>query len=124
MRLFASVLGLLSLASGLFSGTTATLLAVEIPADAQRWSPISDEGYRYRDAGGLDGIRKIILQGSNFVRSRIIVKGKGANLPDVHPPLTTPIRVQLRNTRTNICWAATFNTTDSNVSGRFKASFP
>jgi hypothetical protein len=41
-----------------------------VPADATKWSPISDKGYKYKDPGAAeDGITNVLLKGSTEERS-------------------------------------------------------
>jgi hypothetical protein len=109
----------------LFAGTSAVLAAAEIGADPQTWSGIGDTAFIYDDADASEGgIRKILLRSSAADRTKIVVNGKGANLPDVHPPLALPIIVQLLNTETDVCWGSTYTAADPNQTGRFKARAP
>jgi len=90
------------------------------------WAPISTKGYKYKDkAGTQSGITKIIQKGSAPMvdKSKILVKGKGAGLPDIVPALTLPVDVQLVNSESGLCWGSTFVTMDviKNESGFFKA---
>jgi hypothetical protein len=89
-----------------------------------KWKAISTKGWKYLDKPGTsDGITKIIQKGSTNDRSKILVKGKGAALPDIVPALTTPVEVQLVNSQSGICFTTTFNSAVKNVSGLFKAKF-
>jgi hypothetical protein len=110
----------------LFAGTAASVVAdVQVGPDAQSWSAIGGSGYRYRDAAGAQGgIRKIVLKGSDVDRAKIVLQGKGANLPEIHPPVDLPITVQLRNTDTDVCWSSTFTAADPNGGGKLESKAP
>jgi len=96
-----------------------------VPPNSSLWATISTKGYKYKDkAGASFGIQKIILKGGADGKSKVLVKGKGAALPDPHPPLTFPVKVQLVNGDTGICWESTFTSASKNVMGMFKAKVP
>ena len=96
------------------------LLGVEVPPSATKWV-----GFKYKDdSGAADGIQKIVLKGSAENKTKILVKGKGVNLPD--PTLGSvmaPVRVQLINDETSLCFEATFDlsTITKNKVDMFKA---
>ena len=90
------------------------------------WAPITTKGYKYKDkAGSQSGITKIVQKGSAPMqdKAKILVKGKGAGLPDVAPPLTLNVDVQLVNSESGLCWTSTFDSGDviKNEMGFFKA---
>jgi hypothetical protein len=95
----------------IYAGSTAALVGdALIPADATKWSTISTKGYKYKDpAGSADSITKVILKGSTENKSKVLVKGKGAGLPDLTLPIEAPVTVQLRNVATGICWGADYS---------------
>lgn len=97
-----------------------------IPPGTPEWSQISTKGYKYKDlTGGAQGIQKIILKGSpDPDKSKVLVKGRGLNLPDPVPALTLPVEVQVINSDTGICWGAEFTTFKKNQTGLFKAKNP
>jgi Thrombospondin type 3 repeat len=103
----------------------APLTHATVPADAGKWSPLADRGYRYKDgSGSAAGITKVLLKGGEAGRSRAQMKGKGVNLPD--PSFTNlplPVTAQLVNNQTNTCLEATYQAADvkKNDAGRFKA---
>jgi hypothetical protein len=70
------------------------------------------------------GIQKIVLKGSIENKSKIIVKGKGGNLPTLAPAFDLPVSVELLNTETEICWGSDFPTATKNETGKFKAKTP
>jgi len=68
------------------------------------WTTTSS-GYKYKDTtGAADGIQKVILKGGSAGKVKVIVKGKGANLPDPTLPFTGPVTVQLVNNANANCW--------------------
>lgn len=109
----------------LYAGTTAAVAAAaEIPSDPVLWSPLSDKGYRYNDqVAASDGIKGALLKGSDKDAAKIVVKGKGTALFDPSFPLSLPVKVQLVNLDTDLCWESDFDSGDvlSNDSEQFKA---
>jgi hypothetical protein len=97
-----------------------------VPASATLWSKIGTKGFKYKDKSGTAaGIQKIILKGSTDAKTKIIVKGKGAALPDPNPDLTLPVQVQVINgDNSSHCWDATYNSAIKNETGLFKAKTP
>jgi len=98
---------------------------VTIPANATKWAPRSDRGYRYKDgAGTAAGVIKALLKSGEAGKSLVQVKGKGINLPDpVFSFLPLPVTAQLVNSQTNTCFEAVYQSADlkKNDAGRFKA---
>ena len=115
----------------LYAGSTAALLAggeLAIPADASRWAA-STKGYDYADAAATAGLQKVMLKSGAAGRARVMLKGKGAALPDPAVPVAgddLPITVQLLNDGGATCWQSTFAPGDviRNQPGRFKAKAP
>ena len=100
--------------------------AITVPPSLTMWSPISTTGFKYKDSTlSAQGIQRIILRGSTEDRAKIIVKGKGANLPVITPALTLPVLVQFVNSDSGLCWEGTFDTPNikRNETGIFKSSF-
>jgi hypothetical protein len=81
-----------------------------IPAGASTWSTLGSSGYKYSDAGAsAGGIERILLKGSAQNKSKVLIKGHGASLPFLSPPLTDPLIVQLYNGDTGLCWGAEYS---------------
>jgi len=80
-------------------------------------------GYKYKDKDLTpDGLLFILQKAGVATKSKLIVKGKGANLGMTTLPLTTPVTVQLkRNDTPTTCWQATYSTPIKNLSEQFKA---
>lgn len=97
-----------------------------IPPGTSEWAQISTKGFKYKDlTGTAQGIQKIILKGSpDPAKSKVLVKGRGLNLPDPVPALTMPVEVQVINSDSGLCWGAEFTTFKKNQTGLFKAKNP
>lgn len=97
-----------------------------IPPSNSLWQTIGSKGFKYKDLGGsFQGVQKIILKGSaDPNKSKVLVKGRGLNVPDPVPALTMPVEVQVVNSDTGICWGAEFTTFKKNQAGLFKAKNP
>jgi hypothetical protein len=110
----------------LFAGTASALVGgADIPASAQKWQATA-RGFMYRDAAGTPGgISKAVLVSGAANRSKILVKGKGANLSVDTPAYDLPLLVQLTNSSNDVCWSASFDAADviRNQSRAFKAKF-
>ena len=83
-----------------------TIPNASVPPDDTKWAAAGTKGYKYKDdAGAADGIDKMLLKSSDQNTAKVLVKGKGPNLPD--PPaldtLAPPILVQLINDETSAC---------------------
>ncbi|MBX3023938.1 hypothetical protein KF840_03415 [bacterium] len=90
------------------------------------WSVLSTKGWKFLDkAGSQTGVQKIILKGSTDNKAKALVKGKGAGLPVIAPPLTGPVTAQLVNSQSGLCWQSVFNSPfTKNGAGSFKAKAP
>ncbi len=109
----------------LYSGPGQTLIGhAEVPPSTTLWSPISTKGFKYKDkAGTQDSITKVLVKGSDANKSKALLKGKGAGLPDLTLPILPadlPVTAQLRNNDSGICWGASFGTPIKNDAGQFK----
>lgn len=107
----------------LYAGTAA-LASADIPPGSN-WAPVSDKGYKLSDPSGTpDGIQKALLKGGAAGKAKILVKGKGANLPDfLTSPLSLPVTAQLVNDANSICYESVFDSADvkKNDGAQFKA---
>ena len=56
---------------------------------------------------------KTLLKAGTAGKAKIVVKGKGDNLPypPAFLPMATPVKVQLQNETPGICWQSTYVTT-------------
>lgn len=94
-----------------YAGSTAALVAEAlVPAGAPQWSVLGTKGYKYGDASATpDGVTKAILKGNaTQPKAKALVKGKGANLPDLTLPLAGPVTVQLVNGDSGLCFGADY----------------
>jgi cysteine-rich repeat protein len=122
---FGTPAGTTSYTLCVFAGTTSAVVGLaEVPSSAQKWSPIGQHGFKYKDPGGTeDGITKLTLVGGTAGKAKIIVKGKGGSLPLTSPPYALPLTIQMTNSSTSACWASTFDAADvkRNAPGTFSA---
>ncbi len=84
----------------------------------------NDEGFTYRDLGLIpDGLKQVTLRSGPLGESRVVIKGRGLELPDpVMPFAQDPqITVQLVNSLGN-CWGADYvSPAQVNTGTRLKA---
>ena len=71
-------------------------------------------------------MQKVILKGSTNGKSKILVKGRGVNLPDPidMTALGTTSKVQLINHGNGKCWQSFFATSEKNTTAQYKAKTP
>lgn len=81
------------------------LISADVGPDPIKWQDL-----KYKDSGGsADGIQKIILKPSATGTTKVLVKGKGNNLPDATlGSLTFPVTAQVINDETSLCFEATY----------------
>jgi hypothetical protein len=108
-----------------YEGATSTLIGAAEIAPGSNWSPIGTKGYKYKDTtGSSDGVTKVLVKSGANGKSKALVKGKGANLPDFTMPLDTAspgVVIQLRNNSTGKCLTSAFTTPKKNDAAQFKA---
>lgn len=97
---------------------------VSIPAGSA-WSG-GATGFKLSDSSGSpDGVQKVLLKSGAAGKSKILIKGRGANLPDaLTPTLALPVTAQLVNDGNSVCYESVFAVAVVNDSGRFKAKAP
>ena len=74
------------------------------------WRTLGSSGYKYINRDRTpDGILKTLLKTGTAGKAKIIVKGKGDNLPFPVDflPMATPVKVQLQNDTPGLCWQTT-----------------
>ena len=94
-----------------------------VGADPLKWTA-SGERFKYTDpAGTQSGIRKVILKASDSNRAKILVKGKGTNVPDPTLGLAEPVTAQFVKVDSPLCWEATYSGSQiiENDNDEFKA---
>ena len=128
---FANPTGTAEYALCFYAGTASALIQqVSVPPSASKWSSLGTTGYKYNDpAGAASGITKILVKGGTLGKSKALVKGKGAALPDFDANLPIaggdlPLIVQLRNNETGICWESAFANPKKNLATQFNAKTP
>jgi hypothetical protein len=93
-------------------GAPTLLMGANVPADATLWRPVGSSGYKYGDvAAAAGGVKRILLRGGALGKSKLLVKGHGAQLGDPALPLgldLSGIRVQLTNGSSGVCWESEF----------------
>jgi cysteine-rich repeat protein len=103
------------------------LLAGGDLAAGSNWTATAT-GYKYSDpSGASDGITKSLLKRGGAGKSKVLVKGKGNNLPDpALGSLPLPVTAQLVNTTSGFCVGASFAAPNVITGGAsaFKARVP
>jgi hypothetical protein len=86
------------------------------------WKASGKTGFTYTNKAGTPaGLTKVILKAGKPDHGKLQVKGAGTNLSFPTLPLTTPVRAQLRQSGSSICWEATYSTVSKNTATEFKA---
>jgi cysteine-rich repeat protein len=94
----------------LSAGTAQAEIA--IPADAAKWRATS-KGYRYNDAAGAaGGVTKVLLK-SGDGNAKVLLRGKGANLPDpMLGDVAPPVTARLIRSDGTVCFESVFTSAD------------
>jgi hypothetical protein len=74
------------------------------------WRPLGSAGFKYINRDRTpDGILKVLLKSGTAGKAKVILKGKGDNLPFPASmlPMETPVKVQLSNDDPGTCWQTT-----------------
>jgi hypothetical protein len=108
-----------------YTGAGGALLSeIDVPAHPFRWQS-TGSGFKYKDStGAAAGVNKMVLKSSVVDKAKALLKAAGTGLPDpVLGSLATPVRAQLVNLDTLVCWEGAFNGADVkvNTTGLFKA---
>jgi len=106
----------------LYAGTSAASLAIPAGANWQR----AGSGYRFMDpTGAPDGVRAALLANGAAGKARVLVAGRGGNLPDaLAPPFPMPVTAQLVNDTNGVCFEAVYSSAVTNKRKQFKAKTP
>jgi hypothetical protein len=111
-----------------YPSSSTPLTALTVPAGAAHWSQSGTSKYKYSDSAALStGVKTVIVSWSDEDKTKIIVKGKGGNLPDpTLGGLPAPMVVQLQQSDSSICFESTFNAGDvsTNTPAQYKAVAP
>jgi cysteine-rich repeat protein len=104
----------------------ALIAGADLPAGV-RWTA-NASGYKYSDpSGSPDGIFKALLKSGASGKAKVLVKGKGNNLPDPSlGALAMPVQAQLVNTDSGFCVGASYTAANVVTSGAtvFKVKAP
>ncbi len=85
------------------------------------WKTIKG-GFKYNDKLFTpDGLQQILLKSGPATKAKILVKGKGVDLPMPALPLTTSVTVQLKS-ESGVCWEAHYSTVKKNFAEQFRAN--
>jgi hypothetical protein len=115
-----------------YAGSTNALVAtVHIPPGTN-WKPLgkvtAPKGYKYLDKSlSADGAMKVILKAGVAGKSKALLKGAGANLPDPLDAgqLGTGVTAQLLNYGSGVCWESHFAIPKKEVTNTiYKATAP
>ena len=112
----------------IYAGTSAGLIVeADVAMSSTLWTSAGAKGFKYTDAAGsADGIQKVVLAAGAAGKAKVLVKGKGANLPDPPAgPFSLPVTVQLVNSSTSVCFEAVYTAADvlKTDEEQFKAKF-
>lgn len=89
----------------------ALRLTFEIGPSSTSWKAIKHKGFKYLDkSGAVEGLTKVVLKSGAEGKAKAVVTGKGVNLPDLGlGSLPTPIRAQLFNSSSGVCWEGIYD---------------
>jgi hypothetical protein len=126
---FANPTGTADYALCIYAGPSVALKAsIHVPPGSSNWSLLGSKGYKYLDFSlSADGTQKVILKGTGVAgKTKALLKARSDNLPDPLDmgALTLPVKAQLLNYQTGICWEGNFTTAKKNTSAIFKAKNP
>lgn len=99
----------------IYSGSPTLEVPILVPSGPTNWRPLGS-GFRYKDtAGAANGLQKVLLKSGAEGRPKIQVLARGPLLPDpALDTMSTPIRVQIVNADSGICWESEFQASDIN----------
>jgi hypothetical protein len=87
------------------------------------WKALNGKGFKYvNKLGTPDGMTKLLLKSGTTGLSKVIMKGKGANIPMPALPLTLNVQAEIRSANGQ-CWSTihTATGTTRNEAGQFKS---
>lgn len=101
------------------------LAGLSLPAGST-WKAAGTKGFKLKDATGTpDGVQKALLKSGAAGKSKVLVKGKGSNLPDdLSGVLPFPVTVQMVNDANSTCFESVFSSAIKNDGKLFKAQTP
>jgi len=74
--------------------------------------------------GSADGIRRLVLRSGADGKTKALVRGQGAKLPNPTLPLALPVTAQLVNSSNSICYTSSFAVANENTLTLFNAESP
>ncbi len=84
------------------------------------WKAIKG-GFKYNDKLFTpDGLQQVLLKSGPATKVKILVKGKGVDLPMPTLPLTPMVTVQLKS-ESGVCWEARYSNPQKNLTEQFRA---
>jgi hypothetical protein len=95
----------------LYSGPSSAFMAdLTVEPDGLLWKSLGalgDKGFLYKDnLATVRGVQRILVKPSMTAKSKALVKGKGSLLPNLPLPVTPPLKLQLSNSDSGLCWAS------------------
>ncbi len=100
------------------------VLRMEIPANSLYWK-FASGGFVYRNSLlSHDGLRTARLKTSDSDRTKILLKAKGTNIPEIDlAAMTVPVTAQFSSSNGSACWQAVYDSDDvaRHDGARFKA---
>lgn len=122
---FANPIGSTTYTLCVYAGTASAFLGKADILPGASWEAVSDKGYKLSDPSGApDGIQKANLTSGAEDKAKILVKGKGSNLPGLlSGVLPLPVTAQLVNDANAICYEGQYDAPDvkKNDGAQFKA---
>ena len=113
----------------IFDGAGTLRMSASVPpggqcGDVPCWTAKA-KGFAYRDElGQAAGIGTVRLLPSASAKSSVHVRGKGANLPLPVLPLAGPVKVQVINDATGVCFASDFAGATGSSDRKYTAQTP
>lgn len=86
------------------------------------WRAYGSTGFRYLDRLSLSGgLNRLTLKAGFPGRAKIEVRAGGPNFDMPRLPLAMPVRVQIQQTDSSLCWEAYYRSANTNTDAEFKA---
>ncbi len=109
----------------LYRGALPSVLGELALPPGAGWLSQGDKGFKYNDPALVPhGVQKSILKAGAQDKAKIVLRAKGANLPDGLLPIgTAPVVAQLVRADTMACWQGDYDVADITVDdgSQFKA---
>ena len=102
----------------LYAGSASAAVSV------QHTSAALAKGFKYKGLCPSNGVQTVLLKTGTAGKAKVLVKGKGSQLPDdLVPALALPVTAQVVNNTNNTCFEAVYNSGDviKNDGKEFKA---